>query len=180
MQRRASSCWHTLAGHSSWRLLPGDMTSQLRCAASLGRKLGRKLLLLESVKASAAPSHSVNPDAAHRLGPDPDASRPVARRRRCQSRPGLAVGRVLSACAQHRQRAPAMTPPQRDGASGFRAALAGPGHLGRAQAAMGCSTWISRRGGTARPSGKSSPVSSKMMTPLHSRLHPCSGWKAMV
>ena len=48
-----------------------------------------------------------------------------------------------------------------------------------AQAAMGSWTWIGRRGGTARPSGKSSPVSSKMMTPLHSRLHPCPGWKAM-
>ena len=29
--------------------------------------------------------------------------------------------------------------------------------------------------GRTRPSGKSSPVSSKRTTPLHSRLHPCSG-----
>ena len=33
-----------------------------------------------------------------------------------------------------------------------------------------------RRGAMARPSGRSSPVSSKTMTPLHSRLQPCSGW----
>ena len=31
-----------------------------------------------------------------------------------------------------------------------------------------------------RPPGSSSPVSSKTMTPLHSRLHPCSGWAATV
>jgi len=29
------------------------------------------------------------------------------------------------------------------------------------------------------PSGSSSPVSSKMITPLHRRLHPCSGWQEM-
>jgi hypothetical protein len=46
------------------------------------------------------------------------------------------------------------------------------------QAATGHRTSINRCGGTARPSGKSSPESSKRMTPLHSRLHPCSGWKA--
>ena len=31
-----------------------------------------------------------------------------------------------------------------------------------------------------RPSGSSSPVSSKSTTPLHSRLQPCSGWQATV
>lgn len=31
-----------------------------------------------------------------------------------------------------------------------------------------------------RPSGKSSPRSSKRITPLHKRLHPCSGWDAIV
>jgi hypothetical protein len=36
------------------------------------------------------------------------------------------------------------------------------------------------RGRTMRPPGSSSPVSSNTMTPLHSRLHPCSGWAAMV
>ena len=46
------------------------------------------------------------------------------------------------------------------------------------QAATGHRTSINRCGETARPSGKSSPESSKRMTPLHSRLHPCSGWKA--
>jgi hypothetical protein len=33
-------------------------------------------------------------------------------------------------------------------------------------------------GGTARPSGRSAPASSNTTTPLHSRLHPCSGWLA--
>jgi len=35
-------------------------------------------------------------------------------------------------------------------------------------------------GATIRPSGSSLPVSSKRTTPLQSRLHPCSGWQAMV
>jgi hypothetical protein len=48
------------------------------------------------------------------------------------------------------------------------------------QAAAGNGMWLGRRGGTARPSGRSSPVSSKTMTPLHSRLHPCPAWQAMV
>ena len=50
----------------------------------------------------------------------------------------------------------------------------------RSQAATGRRMRAGWCGGTARPSGKSPPVSSKRMTPLHSRLHPCSGWKAMV
>jgi hypothetical protein len=50
----------------------------------------------------------------------------------------------------------------------------------RSQAATGRRMQAGWCGGTARPSGKSPPVSSKRMTPLHSRLHPCSGWKAMV
>lgn len=37
-----------------------------------------------------------------------------------------------------------------------------------------------RRGGTCRPSGRSSPVSSKSTTPLQSRLQPCSGCAATV
>jgi hypothetical protein len=39
---------------------------------------------------------------------------------------------------------------------------------------------VGRCGATARPSGRSSPVSSKRTTPLHRRLHPCSGWNAIV
>ncbi len=42
-------------------------------------------------------------------------------------------------------------------------------------------TWAvasGRCGAMTRPSGRSSPVSSKSRTPLHSRLHPCSGWCA--
>jgi hypothetical protein len=36
---------------------------------------------------------------------------------------------------------------------------------------------VSTRGGASgRPSGRSSPLSSNNTTPLHSRLHPCSGW----
>ena len=35
-------------------------------------------------------------------------------------------------------------------------------------------------GWMTRPSGSSSPVSSKSRTPLHSRLQPCSGWQATV
>ena len=35
-----------------------------------------------------------------------------------------------------------------------------------------------RWGATIRPSGSRSPVSSNTTTPLHSRLHPCSGWAA--
>lgn len=35
-----------------------------------------------------------------------------------------------------------------------------------------------RCGAMIWPSGRSSPVSSKSRTPLHSRLHPCSGWCA--
>ena len=50
----------------------------------------------------------------------------------------------------------------------------------RSQAAAGRRMSVGRCGGIERPSGKSSPVSSKTMTPLHNRLHPCSGWNAMV
>ena len=50
----------------------------------------------------------------------------------------------------------------------------------RSQAATGRRIRAGWCGGIARPSGKSPPVSSNRMTPLHSRLHPCSGWKAMV
>ena len=35
---------------------------------------------------------------------------------------------------------------------------------------------LGRRGSITRPSGSSSPVSSKTTTPLQSRLQPCSGW----
>ncbi len=48
------------------------------------------------------------------------------------------------------------------------------------QAATGSRSCVGRRGGTTRPSGRSWPVSSKRTTPLHSRLHPCSGWAATV
>jgi hypothetical protein len=34
-----------------------------------------------------------------------------------------------------------------------------------------------RCGAMVRPSGSSSPVSSNTTTPLHNRLHPCSGWR---
>lgn len=37
-----------------------------------------------------------------------------------------------------------------------------------------------RGGGKDRPSGSSPPPSSNITTPLHNRLHPCSGWHAMV
>ena len=37
-----------------------------------------------------------------------------------------------------------------------------------------------RRGGRTRPPGRISPMSSNTITPLHSRLHPCSGWMATV
>src|SRR6266700_7130698 len=47
-------------------------------------------------------------------------------------------------------------------------------------AAMGRRTWVGRCGGTIRPPGRISPMSSNTITPLHSRLHPCSGWKATV
>ena len=39
---------------------------------------------------------------------------------------------------------------------------------------------VGRRGGTTRPPGRISPMSSNTITPLHSRLHPCSGWMATV
>ena len=39
---------------------------------------------------------------------------------------------------------------------------------------------VSGGGRTARPSGSNTPPSSKATTPLHSRLHPCSGWLATV
>jgi len=47
---------------------------------------------------------------------------------------------------------------------------------GRAQAAVAAAS--GRCGAMTRPSGRSSPVSSKSRTPLHSRLQPCSGWCA--
>ena len=47
-----------------------------------------------------------------------------------------------------------------------------------AQAAVITSMASGRCGAMIRPSGRSSPVSSKRRTPLHSRLHPCSGWCA--
>jgi hypothetical protein len=50
----------------------------------------------------------------------------------------------------------------------------------RSQAATGRRMRAGWCGGNAWPSGKSPPISSNRMTPLHSRLHPCSGWKAMV
>ena len=47
-------------------------------------------------------------------------------------------------------------------------------------AAAGIRWWVGWCGGTTRPSGRISPVSSKTITPLQSRLQPCSGWKATV
>jgi len=41
-----------------------------------------------------------------------------------------------------------------------------------------CSLPWGRCGAMIWPSGRSSPVSSKSRTPLHRRLHPCSGWCA--
>jgi hypothetical protein len=56
------------------------------------------------------------------------------------------------------------------------------------QRALNCSmllpvpgrTSVGRCGAMMRPSGKSSPVSSKTTTPLHSKFHPCSGWAATI
>ena len=45
---------------------------------------------------------------------------------------------------------------------------------------MASRRWAGRRGGTTRPPGRISPMSSNTITPLHSRLHPCSGWLATV
>src|SRR5208282_6104847 len=51
---------------------------------------------------------------------------------------------------------------------------------GAAAQAAGATMWARADGGTtARPSSSSAPPSSKITTPLHSRLHPCSGWLAM-
>jgi hypothetical protein len=47
------------------------------------------------------------------------------------------------------------------------------------QAATGSRTCSGVGGGMARPLGRSTPASSKRITPLHSRLHPCSGWNAI-
>jgi hypothetical protein len=48
--------------------------------------------------------------------------------------------------------------------------------VGNGQAA----TSVGRCGAMNAPPGSSSPVSSKITTPLQSRLQPCSGWLAMV
>ncbi|KWW98112.1 hypothetical protein TH66_22860 [Carbonactinospora thermoautotrophica] len=46
---------------------------------------------------------------------------------------------------------------------------------------VGFTTWsVGRCGAMTVPSGSSSPVSSNTTTPLHNRLHPCSGWHATV
>jgi hypothetical protein len=56
---------------------------------------------------------------------------------------------------------------------------ASPGRHVQADAPDRAACRASRRWGSlARPSGSNSPVSSKEMTPLHSRLHPCSGCAA--
>ncbi len=72
--------------------------------------------------------------------------------------------------------------PTRGRSSSWRACGSGSG-ASRApawpsQAATGTRSCTGRRGGTTRPSGSNWPVSSKRTTPLHSRLHPCSGWLA--
>lgn len=71
-------------------------------------------------------------------------------------------GRVAWACA----RGPAPEIPR-----------AVPVPPGRAQADVSV-TPPDRCGAMILPSGRSSPVSSKSTTPLHSRLQPCSGWCA--
>jgi hypothetical protein len=52
------------------------------------------------------------------------------------------------------------------------------GSFGQGQAAS-ASRLVGRCGGMLRPSGSSSPVSSKRTTPLQRRLQPCSGWAAV-
>jgi hypothetical protein len=42
-------------------------------------------------------------------------------------------------------------------------------------AATGSRAWAGQCGGIPRPPGRISPMSSNTITPLHSRLHPCSG-----
>src|SRR5215469_17082802 len=42
-------------------------------------------------------------------------------------------------------------------------------------AATGSRTWVGQCGGIPRPPGRITPMSSNTITPLHSRLHPCSG-----
>jgi hypothetical protein len=68
---------------------------------------------------------------------------------------------------------PARTSPERPGEF-LLAASASRGPSG-SYAAMGSRTRIARCGGTTRPPGRISPMSSNTITPLHSRLHPCSG-----
>src|SRR6185437_14600527 len=67
-----------------------------------------------------------------------------------------------------------------DAACGAQAAGAWPGPwvtpIGRSKAARS----VGRCGAMDAPSGSSSPVSSKITTPLQSRLQPCSGWLTMV
>ena len=61
------------------------------------------------------------------------------------------------------------------------AAVAGPDEgLSGGYATMASRRWVGRRGGTTRPPGRISPMSSNTITPLHSRLHPCSGWMTTV
>jgi hypothetical protein len=50
----------------------------------------------------------------------------------------------------------------------------------QAQAAVGSRWLMGGCEGTDRPPGSSSPVSSKTITPLQRRLHPCSGWNTIV
>src|SRR5690606_13080979 len=79
---------------------------------------------------------------------------------------------------------PASSPPRRSSDLGCRApedehpVICSP--VEAVQAADGAFRSVGRCGAMTPPSGSSSPVSSKSTTPLHSRLHPCSGCETSV
>ena len=71
--------------------------------------------------------------------------------------------------------APCLVPPVADNAAGACPSCRGTTRAGRSKARS-----VGRCGAMHAPSGKSSPVSSKITMPLQSRLQPCSGWLTTV